>query len=174
MSGLTFGIPKRSSSSDTVEKFPTTPVVTIEPAATEKGKSSKIRLNATAISTLGLDCESDENQYVSFAFNTGRIYIANVTTDSAVGEADKYRVYKNGSISNKKLHNYIGLVEGYGVGEYELIPEKGAYLLRTPILISAPESTEDSSNDEIVVSEDVSTSENTEEAGVPAAASEWV
>jgi hypothetical protein len=133
---LQFGIPTRGGSAK-VEKYPTTPVLTIEPSAVLKGQSSKITLNPTAITTLELDHESDITQEVSFAFNDN-VLIGNTSGNESISEKDRYRVFKNGTISNKRLHNYLASLEGMGIGEYELIPgPNGTFKLTTVGAISA-------------------------------------
>jgi hypothetical protein len=127
---LQFGIPTRGGAAK-VEKHPTTPVLTIEPSAVLKGQSSKITLNPTAITTLGLDHESDVTQEVSFAFSED-VLIGNTSGNESIPEKDRYRVFKNGTISNKRLHNYLASLEGMGIGEYELIAEpNGTFKLVT-------------------------------------------
>lgn len=123
---LTFGIPNQRGGK-APEIYPNTAVLTIEPVAVEKGKSSKIRFNQKAVEVLGFDFDGKPTIAFSFMGAQGT-FLINSTEVEGIAEKDHYRVYKNASVSNKKLHSYLIKI-GYTPGDYELVAEQGAYKL---------------------------------------------
>ena len=101
---ITFGVPSKREVKQ--EKYPDIPVLTMEEAPEEKGKTYGFNLNPSAAETLGL--ELDGNDEVCFIFDTedeNFIGIGVVTGNENV--KSRYRVGKNLRFSNKNIHEYI-------------------------------------------------------------------
>ena len=80
-------------------------------------------MNPFALEQMGFDFESDERQLVGFSFDEGVSAVGNITDlADKFQERDMYRVYKNGNIANKELHNFLVGREELGIGEYQLEP----------------------------------------------------
>jgi len=127
---LNFGIP--TSRTVKVEKYPNTPVLTINATPEEQGKGYRFNLNPKSCELLNLNFENDV--FVSFAFVDDNVYIANTSHNDTVADKAKYRVGKtNNSFSNKPVHEYIkkhGLL-GFNGEELEvrLVADQGAFKL---------------------------------------------
>lgn len=127
---LTFGIPTQRTVK--VEKYPDTPVLTINATPVEQGKGYKFNLNPKACELLG--CNFDNDVFVSFAFNEENVYIANTSDNPNVHDRAKYRVGKtNKSFSNKPAHQYIQKHNLLGFNgeelEVRLVADQGAFKL---------------------------------------------
>lgn len=105
---IRIGIP-RATRRLTSEKYPTTPVITLSPAPTEKGKTWRITVNKRGLADLSYDMS--ETNYISLVrdYNEDDVLqgIGFANTTNFTDAAERTRMNKSGTFTSKQLYNYL-------------------------------------------------------------------
>jgi len=96
---MEFGLPKKNKKENTIEKYPTTGVITFLPTAEKLGR--KMELNTFAKELLNL---TDTNNQVSFSFAGNDIYIVNT---SGLEGVSGLKINKSNTFTDKKQYEFI-------------------------------------------------------------------
>ncbi len=156
MSEFIIGIPKQSRTVK-VEKYPNTPVFTMQPLPSEGSRTYKFNLNKRALQVLA------NPTYIAIATKEGGVYILDASNKP---EDQRFKITQKGEISSRPLHKYLCKrfrYTGENAVEFELLQsnEVSTFFALIPIVGTVNELYRPSQQEEVLIVREDDTDMNT-------------